>query len=66
MEYCGLEWSGVGQGKVKSSCECGNEIPGSIKCWGSIEWLQNWSPLEYSSAPQICYLAGSLVRSLVS
>jgi hypothetical protein len=26
---------------VESSCECGNEISGSIKCWETIEWLHN-------------------------
>jgi hypothetical protein len=27
---------------VQSTCECGNEPSGSIKCWQTIEW-----PLEY-------------------
>jgi hypothetical protein len=30
---------------VESSCECGNEPSGSIKCWETIEWLHNWWPL---------------------
>ena len=28
----GLDRSGLGQGKVTGSCECGNEPLGSIKC----------------------------------
>jgi hypothetical protein len=30
---CGLDWSGSGWGQVESSCECGIEPLGSIKCW---------------------------------
>jgi hypothetical protein len=37
---------------VESSCERGNEPSGSIKCWGSTEWLHNLWPLEWYSAPQ--------------
>jgi hypothetical protein len=29
----GLYWCGSGWGQVESSCECGNEPSGSIKCW---------------------------------
>jgi hypothetical protein len=36
---------------VKSSCERGNELSGSIKCWETTEWLHNWWPLEWYSAP---------------
>ena len=32
MERHGLDLSGSGQGQVASTCECGNELPGSIKC----------------------------------
>jgi hypothetical protein len=28
----GLEWAGSGYRKVVSTCECGNEPSGSIKC----------------------------------
>jgi hypothetical protein len=28
----GLDRCGSGQGQVAGTCECGNEIPGSIKC----------------------------------
>jgi hypothetical protein len=34
-----------------SSCERGNEPSGSIKCWETIEWLHNFWPLEWYSAP---------------
>jgi hypothetical protein len=37
---------------VESSCECGNEPSGSIKCWETTEWLHNVWPLERYSAPQ--------------
>jgi hypothetical protein len=33
IECCGLDWSGSGYVQVESSCECGNEPLGSIKCW---------------------------------
>jgi hypothetical protein len=35
---CGLDWSGSGQEKVKSSCEFGIEPSGSMKCLETIEW----------------------------
>jgi hypothetical protein len=31
---------------VESSCECGNEPSGSIKCWETTEWLHNLWPLD--------------------
>jgi hypothetical protein len=37
--WCGLDWSGSGQRPVESSCECGVELSGSIKCWEVLEWL---------------------------
>jgi hypothetical protein len=43
MMLCGLDWSGSEQGQVESSCECGNELSGSIKFWESVDWLYNWS-----------------------
>jgi hypothetical protein len=49
VEVCGLDWSSSGYGQVESSCECGYEPLGSIKCWETIKWLQNWWPLEYFS-----------------
>jgi hypothetical protein len=42
--WTGLVW--LRTGKVESSCECGNEPLGSIKCWETIEWLHNWWALE--------------------
>jgi hypothetical protein len=36
----------------RGSCESGNELPGSIKCWEITEWLHNFWPLEWCSAPQ--------------
>jgi hypothetical protein len=29
----GLERCGSGWGQVADTCECGNELSGSIKCW---------------------------------
>jgi hypothetical protein len=40
--WCGLDWSGSGQEQVESSCEFGIEPLGSIKCWETIKWLNNW------------------------
>jgi hypothetical protein len=37
----GLDWRGSGQGQVESSCECGNESSGSIKCWETIQLVYN-------------------------
>jgi hypothetical protein len=45
-----LVWLRIGT-SGDSSCERGNEPPSSIKYWESIEWLQNWWPLEQRSAP---------------
>jgi hypothetical protein len=43
------------------SCECGYEPPGSIKCWGTIEWLHNWgasrivlSSIEFVKGDRYC------------
>jgi hypothetical protein len=33
MGWCGLDWSGSGQGQVESSCEFGIEPSDSINCW---------------------------------
>jgi hypothetical protein len=40
---------------VESSCECGYEPSGSIKCWETIKWLHNWWPLEYSQFHRVSY-----------
>jgi hypothetical protein len=42
LALCGLHLSGSGQGQVETSCECGNEPSGYIKCWETIEWIHNW------------------------
>jgi hypothetical protein len=43
----GVEWMvWLNIGQVESSCECNNEPSGSMKCWETIKWLQNWWPLE--------------------
>jgi hypothetical protein len=36
---------------VEGSCERGNELSGSIKCWEVLEWLHNWQLLKKGSAP---------------
>jgi hypothetical protein len=46
MGWCGLDWSGLRQGQVESSCEFGDVLSGSIKCWKTIEWLHNLWLLE--------------------
>jgi hypothetical protein len=37
MGWYGLDRSGSGYGPVEGSCEHGNELPGSIKCWQVLE-----------------------------
>jgi hypothetical protein len=39
MWWCELNWSSSVQLQVESSCECCNELPGSIKYWEVLEWL---------------------------
>jgi hypothetical protein len=46
LGWCGLDRSGSEYGPVEGSCKCGSELSGSIKCWGVLEWLHNWWPLE--------------------
>jgi hypothetical protein len=36
---------------VTGSCECGNELPGSIKCGEFLDYLRNCSLLKKASAP---------------
>jgi hypothetical protein len=38
---------------MEGLCECGDESPGSIKCWEVLEWLHNWRLLEKGSAPWV-------------
>jgi hypothetical protein len=43
----GVDWIGLAQDKNKwSSCGCGYEPSGSIKCWETIKWLHDWWPLK--------------------
>jgi hypothetical protein len=50
----GVDWIGLAQDRdrrrlpVNVVCERSS----SIKCWGTIEWLHKWWPLEWYSAPQ--------------
>jgi hypothetical protein len=44
----GVDWIGLAQERqVESSCECGYEPSGSIKCWETIKWLHNLWPLKF-------------------
>jgi hypothetical protein len=46
IEWDGVNWIGpLRIGTVESSCESGNEPSGSIKCWETIQWLNNWCTL---------------------
>jgi hypothetical protein len=47
--WTGLVWLRIGTGG--ELFEFGNELLGSIKCLGTIEWLHNYWPLGYCSAP---------------
>jgi hypothetical protein len=41
----GVDWIDRAQDRdyiVESSCELSNKLPGSIKCWKTIEWLHSW------------------------
>jgi hypothetical protein len=47
MGWDGAVWIGLAQDKEKwSSCECGNERSGFMKCWEFLGLLRNWWPLE--------------------
>jgi predicted deacylase len=50
MGWYGLYISGSGQRLVKGSCEHGNELPGSIKCWEIIDKLRDWWLLKKDTA----------------
>jgi hypothetical protein len=43
--WCDVDWIGLAQDR-NSSCEFGIEPSGCIKCWETIEWPNNWWPLE--------------------
>jgi hypothetical protein len=38
-------------GPVEGSCECGNELLGSIKCWEVFKWVHNWRFCKKGSTP---------------
>jgi hypothetical protein len=38
--------SGAGWGPMEGSCEHGNELSGSLKCWEVVERLHNWRLLK--------------------
>ena len=46
----GLERSGSGEGQVEGTCECGNELSGSIKCDEFLDQLETGQLLEKDSA----------------
>jgi hypothetical protein len=48
-----VDWIDLAQdkGPVEGSCEHGNKLLGSIKCWVFLEWLHNWQLLKKGSAP---------------
>ena len=48
----GLDSAGSGQGQVVSTCECGNEHSGSIKCGEFLDWVRTGQLLKKDCAPQ--------------
>jgi hypothetical protein len=50
MGWYGLDRSGSGEGPVEGSCEYGDELSGSLKCWEVPEWLHRWQLLRKGSA----------------
>jgi len=47
----GMGRSGSGKRQVAVTCECGNEISGSIKCGEYLNWLRSSQLLKKDSAP---------------
>jgi hypothetical protein len=49
----GMDWIDLAQDRDqwRVSCEHGNELSSSIKCWEVLEWLHNWRLLKKVSAP---------------
>jgi hypothetical protein len=41
MRGYGLDRAGSGCGHKAGTCECGNELSGSIKCREFLDWLKN-------------------------
>jgi len=50
MWGCGLDRAGSGYGHVAGTCECGNELSGSIKCGEFLDWLKTGYLLKKNSA----------------
>jgi hypothetical protein len=52
IELDDMDWINLVQNRNKwrGSCERGNEISDSIKCWEVLEWLHNWRLLKKGSA----------------
>ena len=48
-EY-GLDGAGLGLGQVTGTCECGNELSGSIKCEEFLDQLKTGQLLKKDSA----------------
>jgi hypothetical protein len=48
-----MDWIDLAQDRdqLKDSCEHGDKLSGSIKCWEVLEWLHSWQLLEEGSAP---------------
>jgi hypothetical protein len=44
----GVNWVNLA---LEGSCEHGDELSGSIKCWEVLEWLHNWQLLKKGSVP---------------
>jgi hypothetical protein len=49
-----VDWIGLTQDRYKwrALVNAVMNLSGSIKCWGTTEWLHNLWPLEWYSAPQ--------------
>ena len=47
----GLDRGGTGQGQVVGTCECANELSGSIKCGEFLDWLRTGQLLKKDSVP---------------
>ena len=56
MWVYGLDWMGPGQRQVVDACECGNELPGSLKCGEFLDQLQTSQLLKKDSATWSKYL----------
>ena len=47
----GLDETGLGKGQVVGTCECGNELSGSLNCEELLDQLQTGWLLKKDSAP---------------